>query len=235
LTDGVALDVRLEGQDDLVRQIYLQLRAAILDGRLRRGERLPPSREMARRLDVSRNTAGLAYEWLASEGLLSGRRGAGTYVASRPLARATRREGAPIRRRAEWDAVSLSLPRELAPRFDFAVGTPDATLFPFDAWRRLIGREIRSFALDAAYGRSGRPSAAARGPRETPRGEPWHHGSRRARLYSGPRRPPWPLSSKGACLRATSGRCGAHTPRDTTGSCGRWKGTLRNGSYPSLR
>ena len=52
----VELHVTLDGQRDLAGQIYRQLRDAILDGRLRPGEPLPPTRELAQRLDVSRNT-----------------------------------------------------------------------------------------------------------------------------------------------------------------------------------
>ena len=52
--------VSLVGRRDLAGEIYRQLRAAILDGRLRGGERLPPSREMAVRLSVSRTTVGVA-------------------------------------------------------------------------------------------------------------------------------------------------------------------------------
>ncbi|TDC13775.1 PLP-dependent aminotransferase family protein [Actinomadura bangladeshensis] len=65
---------------DLAEQIYARVRAAILDGRLRAGEALPPTREMARRLAISRNTVGVAYDRLAAEGFLTSRAGAGTFV-----------------------------------------------------------------------------------------------------------------------------------------------------------
>ena len=81
------LHARLEGRSDLARQIYRQIRSAIASGRLKRGDRLPPTRELAQRLDVSRNTVALAFEWLVAEGLLSGRTGAGTFVESDPAAR----------------------------------------------------------------------------------------------------------------------------------------------------
>ncbi|MGH7489770.1 MAG: GntR family transcriptional regulator, partial [bacterium] len=98
------LHIQLKGRDNLARQIYAQLRDAILNGRLRRGDRLPPTRQFARRLDVSRNTVSLAYEWLVSEGLLSGRKGAGSFVDGDPVARVARPPaGAPIRHRTVWD------------------------------------------------------------------------------------------------------------------------------------
>ncbi|RQX25416.1 GntR family transcriptional regulator, partial [Micromonospora chalcea] len=80
--------VSLAGPGDRATRIHRQLLEAILDGRLRPGERLPPSRELARRLDVSRNTVAVAYERLTAEGLLTARVGAGTFVAGEPVARA---------------------------------------------------------------------------------------------------------------------------------------------------
>jgi GntR family transcriptional regulator / MocR family aminotransferase len=63
------------------RSLHGQLRAAIIDGRLKPGLRLPPTREMAAAHRVSRNTVVAAYELLLTEGYLSARRGAGTFVA----------------------------------------------------------------------------------------------------------------------------------------------------------
>jgi GntR family transcriptional regulator / MocR family aminotransferase len=48
--------VSLVGRKDLTGEIYRQLRRAILDGRLPSGGRLPPTRELARWLNVSRTT-----------------------------------------------------------------------------------------------------------------------------------------------------------------------------------
>ena len=81
---GADLLMRLDrtaSGEGLTRQIYAQLRAAILDGRLRAGDRLPPSRDLARDLGVARLTVATAYEWLSAEGYVYGRVGAGTFVA----------------------------------------------------------------------------------------------------------------------------------------------------------
>ena len=134
--------------------MYRQIRAAVLDGRLRKGDRLPPTRELAERLGVARNTVALAYEWLTAEGLLSGRAGAGSFVEGAPVTRARAVAAAPLRPRAVWDTLtplepgSPPAPGELA----FEVGVPDARHFPFDTWRRLLGRELRASALPATYG-----------------------------------------------------------------------------------
>ena len=147
------LHVRLEGRGDLARQIYRQIRAAIASGRLKRGDRLPPTRELAQRLDVSRNTVALAFEWLVAEGLLSGRTGAGTFVESDPAARAGRKPAtAKIRHRLIWDDITLLGRRGPAPPYDFGAGMPDTRLFPFDTWRRLQARQLRASMMSAEYG-----------------------------------------------------------------------------------
>src|SRR5581483_2887091 len=65
----------------LYRQLYEQLRASILDGRLQPGARLPSTRGLAEELAVARNTVMGAYEQLLAEGYLEGETGSGTYVA----------------------------------------------------------------------------------------------------------------------------------------------------------
>src|SRR5688572_20491593 len=62
------------------RQIYDGLRGAILDGRLRPGQRIPSTRGLAAELGVSRLPALTAYEQLLHEGYLEGRVGSGTFV-----------------------------------------------------------------------------------------------------------------------------------------------------------
>src|SRR5437667_12788796 len=74
------LHVSLVGRDDLTGEIYRQLRRAILDGRLRPGEYLPPTRELARHLSVARTTVTVAYDRLSGEGFVASRVGAGTFV-----------------------------------------------------------------------------------------------------------------------------------------------------------
>ncbi|MGH2517545.1 MAG: PLP-dependent aminotransferase family protein, partial [Ktedonobacterales bacterium] len=71
-------DTAAEG---LTRQVYSQLRAAILSGRLRAGDRLPATRDLAHRLGAARLTVATAYDWLRAEGFVYGRVGAGTFVA----------------------------------------------------------------------------------------------------------------------------------------------------------
>src|SRR5499433_3423293 len=76
---GLALD----GASDtpLYRQIYGRISAAVLDGRLRPGARLPSARSLAAQLSIARGTVETAYQLLAGEGYIVARGAAGTLVA----------------------------------------------------------------------------------------------------------------------------------------------------------
>src|SRR6266496_803338 len=99
--------IHLTRRGDLSVQIYRQILEAVLDGRLRSGERLPPTRELALRLDVSRNTVGVAYELLVAEGVLVGRVGAGSFVCAQPLRRvpARRAPSGAVHPREVWRSM----------------------------------------------------------------------------------------------------------------------------------
>jgi GntR family transcriptional regulator/MocR family aminotransferase len=150
----------------LLRALHGQLRAAILDGRLKPGLRLPSTRRLAGAYALSRNTVVAAYDLLLSEGYVVARRGAGVYVAS-VLPRRAEPAEAPVEAADErrltphWrnPPATFVLPPPPPPRFDFALGIPDAALFPFAIWRRLASRAVRAIAK-------------TRAPYAPPRGQP---------------------------------------------------------------
>ncbi|MFD9739468.1 PLP-dependent aminotransferase family protein [Umezawaea sp. NPDC059074] len=152
------LHVTLDGRRDLTAQIYLQVRAAILDGRLRPGEALPPTRDLATTLAVSRNTANAAYEKLAAEGFLTSRVGVGTFVSNLPFHNDQDHEApnSPLRPRPMWD--TMPDPPDMSAttaRYDFRPGMPDATHFPFATWRALLSSQLRNSAT--TLGKYGEP------------------------------------------------------------------------------
>jgi GntR family transcriptional regulator/MocR family aminotransferase len=150
--------VSLVGRADLSGEIYRQLRAAILETRLGPGERLLPTRELARRLGVSRTTANVAYDRLISEGFANARTGAGTFVARvSPTGPANRTRNAALQPLPSWRAIALPTYLWTAAEFDFRPGLPDARPFPLAAWRRLMSRQFL-------------PSVVARGASEHPAG-----------------------------------------------------------------
>jgi GntR family transcriptional regulator/MocR family aminotransferase len=113
------------------------LRAAVRDGRLRAGDRVPSTRALAHDLGLARGTVAEAYAQLAAEGYLSARQGAPTRVA-----------GAPPAPRSSPPAPKI-VGRGHPVRFDLRVGVPDAGGFPRSAWLRALRRGLAA-APDAA-------------------------------------------------------------------------------------
>lgn len=142
-----AFHVSLVGRKDLSGEIYRQIRRAVLIRRLRPGDPLPPSRELARALAVSRATVVVAYERLAAEGFVTSQRGSGTFVSE--LATLTgrekpgRRSSGALEPRPIWNAMALP-PAFDTGRFDFRTGRCDASLFPHSSWRRAVTWALRS-------------------------------------------------------------------------------------------
>lgn len=70
----------------LTLQVVAHVRALIGSGKLRPGDRLPPERELARELKISRSSLRAGIGFLAAMGVLKSRHGAGTFVSSGPPA-----------------------------------------------------------------------------------------------------------------------------------------------------
>jgi GntR family transcriptional regulator/MocR family aminotransferase len=145
----VEIHVSLLGRKDLAGEIYRQLRVAIVAGRLRAGDPLPPTRELARRLSVSRGTVAVAYDRLNGEGFVTSRVGTGTFVSQciargEPVANAA--DGA-LRPRPVWEHIPVSAVFTAPARYEFRTGLPDAGRFPFQTWRQLMARELRAAAV----------------------------------------------------------------------------------------
>ena len=127
----------------LRQQVYAQLRRAIEQGSLRAGIRLPPSREHAASLGVSRNTVLWAVQRLQAEGYVEARVGDGTYVSQAVAATLPAAQGlvAPPRglsRRGQLIADTAARWRPpLAAAKAFRIGAPEVATFPFALWDRL--------------------------------------------------------------------------------------------------
>ena len=72
-TELYAFEVDRAADAPVFRQIYLQLRSAILSGTLRPATKLPSTRELAAQLGVSRSAVVSAFEQLVAEGYAFGR------------------------------------------------------------------------------------------------------------------------------------------------------------------
>ncbi len=70
----------------LTMQVVDHVRDLIASGELKPGDRLPPERELARKLKISRSSLRAGIGFLAAMGVLKSRHGAGTFVSSGPPA-----------------------------------------------------------------------------------------------------------------------------------------------------
>jgi GntR family transcriptional regulator / MocR family aminotransferase len=127
------------------------LRAAVRDGRLAPGARLPSSRVLAHDLGLARNTVADAFGQLVAEGWLTARQGSGTTVAARPAVPARRpvRPPADVPRTGPADVVPhhTGLPYVLWP------GSPDLSSFPRTAWLAAARRALTAAPSEAfGYG-----------------------------------------------------------------------------------
>jgi GntR family transcriptional regulator / MocR family aminotransferase len=161
----------------LHRALYDALRAAILDGRLEAGARLPATRDLARQLGIARGTVVAVFEQCVAEGYLATRVGAGTFVATELPDAWFRAQRAP--------AVAPRVPRS-TPHFSswarsldagspfsttagraarpFRAHIPALDVFPREEWGRLVarhGRQASASLLADCDVRGHRPLRAA--------------------------------------------------------------------------
>src|SRR5271170_8186613 len=147
-------------------QIRQMIVAAIEDGRLPLGVRMPSSRDLAEILKVSRNTIVIAYEQLVDQNFLVSRERSGYFVAGLPKRiGSSQDDGAATTERDEsrWKgrfAVRPSLLRNIIKPLDwqsfpypFIFGQFDPSLFPTNNWREsaraaLSVSEINNWARD---------------------------------------------------------------------------------------
>lgn len=74
------------GHSQLTMQVVEHVRALISSGEVKPGDRLPPERELARKLKISRSSLRAGIGFLSAMGVLKSRHGAGTFVSSGPPA-----------------------------------------------------------------------------------------------------------------------------------------------------
>jgi len=172
----IPIELKPQPGRSLQERLFDELVVRIEDGRLAPGMRMPPTRQLASDLGVSRNTVALAYDRLAAEGFIEARPPLGTFVArlgpglappepqrashGDPAAPAFDAERALPRFRGRMHALHPphSAPGASGARlpYDFWVGRPDPRLFPAAIWRRLVEQALAEGIQhgDGSYGES---------------------------------------------------------------------------------
>jgi GntR family transcriptional regulator/MocR family aminotransferase len=148
----------------LQAQIRDMLLQSVRTGQLKAGDPVPSTRAMAARLQVSRNTVTLAYQALATEGILASRERSGFYVggqagdgmAARPAAE---RPPRPAGGRIDWERRFATAPgrqrNQAKPEgwqrqpFPFIYGQVDREIFPIAEWRDCVRQAMGTRWIDA--------------------------------------------------------------------------------------
>ncbi|MEG1421598.1 MAG: PLP-dependent aminotransferase family protein [Citrobacter sp.] len=155
-----------QADEKLHRRLYAAICSCILEGNLKPATRMPPSRDLAGELGLSRNTVLRVYEQLQAEGYISARTSSGTFVTDSVLDNLELRPDIQATPPAQEDRTSLSArslellgnasasPRQWGA---FIPGVPDVQHFPHRTLKKIqdrLARRLRPEFLtyDAAGG-----------------------------------------------------------------------------------
>lgn len=140
MSNALSLQLNRAARIPLAEQIRSGIAAAIEDGVLAPGARLPSWQDLASQLGVARGTVRTAYEKLAAAQLIEASRATGTHVAKRPRS--------PARNEEPPDARSFMrtyLDMIQGPAF-FQMGVPAADTFPATLFARIRAHAVRAEA-----------------------------------------------------------------------------------------
>ncbi len=151
-----------QSKTSIQEQLRTKIVAAILDGQLMPGSLLPSTRELSRRLRVSRTTIVLVYEKLVEDGFLTSQNRSGFRVAQafvpNKFPQVKPRSGAPSSiGTLNWQKrfrISPAAQRNISKptdwqkfRYPFVYGQPDPSLFPLAAWRECSRQAMSELAM----------------------------------------------------------------------------------------
>lgn len=114
----------------LYKQLYRELKKAIISGELPPGKQLPSTRALALQYDISRNTVNTAYSQLLVEGFITSHPGSGFYVEKIPL---------PVTLN---QTTPSAIPEAQNPSctYDFSYGSLDVNIYRNRAFRQAMSR-----------------------------------------------------------------------------------------------
>lgn len=125
-------------------QIYNQIKEQIISGQLEEGSALLSTRNLARTLQVSRNTVESAYQQLCSEGYISSKACSG-YIVQKVEGNlfydsSSQRKQSLTEMLKEFHEQGLQVPA----RYNFQYGRLNLENFPLTTWKKMINRVLSS-------------------------------------------------------------------------------------------
>jgi GntR family transcriptional regulator/MocR family aminotransferase len=115
------------------KQLQNQIREAIITGRLKAGDQLPPTRKLSLELKIARNSVIESYEQLIAEGYLESIEGSGTYIAD------IGNPSAIHYNTSTYTDLPENKPEDV---ISFNAGCPDELSFPKNLWAKVIRNAV---------------------------------------------------------------------------------------------
>lgn len=138
--------------EKLHKKLYVAICSSILEGNLRPAARMPPTRDLANELALSRNTVLRVYEQLQAEGYISTRTSSGTFVTESVLDNLNTQVARSAQTPLPDGLTSLSerglellenASASPAQWGDFIPGVPDVNSFPHRTFKKIYDRIAR--------------------------------------------------------------------------------------------
>lgn len=117
----------------LYEQIYEYIKREIVEGRMKRSDKLPSTRSLSSYLQVSRSTVSLAYDQLLAEGYIESRQGSGFFV--------SKIDELYQGKMAKTPQILLEKKKDNSCSYVFSPTDIDLNEFPYATWKKLT-REV---------------------------------------------------------------------------------------------
>lgn len=139
----------LSGQGSLQQQLYQALREKLLTAQWPKDALLPSSRQLAKDLQLSRNTINQVLQQLVAEGYIQGQQGRGYQVLSTvPDQFFQASTGPSVSAHTEMQLSDYDIAVKTGPATGLLqTGVPDLSAFPFALWQKLTQRHSGRAAL----------------------------------------------------------------------------------------
>lgn len=134
--------IHRNAKDPIHAQIYEFVKQEAIAGKIKRDDRLPSIREMARYLAVSKNTVSTAYQQLIAEGYAESRSRSGIYVSYSPDSCPV--PVLPVGILPDPSAEPAAEVHGEQVRYNFYSGPIDTREFPVAAWRKCLLEALHS-------------------------------------------------------------------------------------------
>lgn len=132
-------------------QLAMGLKALVQTGVLRPGKPVPSSRELARDLQISRNTVLQAFDQIIGEGYFEASPRRGLFVSTALPEKSLRQPAPVLEREANRNRVHLPDALQFCAPKPFRPCQPDVRLFPLKMWNRLRARSLRRYGSNLLH------------------------------------------------------------------------------------